>query len=148
MRYIIFIVALACCVSPALAVEWTHINGSSYHPNARGLNENNPGVGWSKDVWVTGTRYTRFELVDTFVDSLGNQSMMIGSGVRADFAGVEVGVTAFMMYRQEGAPVNVFPGVLPHIAFGPKMWKVELHYVPGVLDKRDEAVTMRLRVRR
>lgn len=135
---VILVMALLA-MSPARADRLDVVlNGKSYHFNTNAeLNENNWGMGLEyefqpKSPWI------RYAVGNGFRDSMGEMSYMAGGGIKRRFPldsllnhlSFDVGITGFLMVRDDVNAGNPFPGVLPGITLGTPDWAVNLTYFP------------------
>ena len=130
--------------------EWlVHFDGTSHHFHRRDLNEENWGAGFTyefnpADRWVWAAEG------DYFRDSLHDPSAYVGGSYRRRFRWIDVGVIAFVMYRESAKKTlgsRVFPGALPFLEFGSRRIRLRTTYIPRVTNRDDEALTFQLVVR-
>lgn len=133
------LLATLLLTSPATAGELsTIINGKSYHINSKyDWNEDNYGVG-AEYVFSTESRWKKSVMANGFRDSNDEMSYMAGAGLHRRLveskrlAGFyfDVGVTAFLMTREDVNNNKPFPGVLPTLSFGNRYAGLNLTYLP------------------
>ena len=130
--------------------EWLiHADGTSHHFHRRDLNERNWGAGLTYEYNPTET-YVWAAEADVFKDSLDDPSGYVGASWRRRFNYADLGVIAFVMYREsarESIGSRVFPGALPFVEFGSRRIRLRTTYIPRVTGKDDEALTFQLLLR-
>ncbi len=114
------------------------INGKSHHVNSKyDWNEDNLGLGLEYEL-DSASRWIRTINVNTFVDSLENQSYMAGAGLKrrlidSDILGglyFDAGLVAFLMSRKDIENHRPFPGILPVVTLGNRYAGINLTYLP------------------
>ena len=123
----------------AMAGEFSAVlNGRSFHIGAaEEWNENNLGFGVEYQ-FASESRWKKILLANGFRDSTDHMSYMAGAGLHrnlfdthrlGDFY-VDVGVTAFVMTREDVNDNRPFPGVLPSLTIGNRYAGINLTYLP------------------
>lgn len=123
----------------ALAGELSAVlNGRSVHIGAeQDWNENNLGLGVEYQ-FASESRWKTILLANGFRDSNEKMSYMAGAGLHrtlfdtprlADFY-VDIGVSAFVMTREDVNGNRPFPSVLPSLTIGNRHAGINLAYVP------------------
>ena len=152
MKKLVFSFFTSLLASPlfAHAGEWLiHLDGTSRHFHRRDLNEQNWGTGFSYE-FDPADRYVWAAEGDYFRDSLHDPSAYVGSSYRRRFRYLDVGVLAFIMYRESGKSTigsPIFPGALPFLEFGSRRIRFRTTYIPRVTGRDDEALTLQLLIR-
>jgi Antimicrobial peptide resistance and lipid A acylation protein PagP len=130
--------------------DWLiHLDGTSRHFHRRDLNEQNWGAGFTYEFNPTD-RYVWSAEGDYFRDSLHDPSAYVGGAYRRRFRYLDIGVLAFIMYRESAKKTigsSVFPGALPFLEFGTRRIRFRTTYIPRVTGRDDEAVTLQLLLR-
>lgn len=144
---------LSALLAPRLLAdggEWlVHFDGTSHHFHRRDLNEKNWGAGFTYE-FNPADRYVWASEGDYFRDSLSDPSGYLGASYRRRFRYLDVGVLAFVMYRESAKTTigsRVFPGALPFLEFGTRRIRFRTTYIPRVTNRDDEALTLQLLVR-
>lgn len=114
------------------------LNGRSIHIGAaEEWNENNLGLGVEYQ-FASESRWKKILLANGFRDSNDSMSYMAGAGLHrtlfdthrlGDFY-VDVGVTAFVMTREDVNGNRPFPGILPSLTIGNRYAGMNLTYLP------------------
>ena len=130
---------LLALVQPATAGTLNAIiNGKSYHVDAsRDWNESNYGLGLEYQ-FESSSRWRTSAMANGFRDSNDHMSYMAGGSLhrrlfesaRAGGLYLDVGVTAFVMTREDVNGNRPFPGVLPSLALGNRHLGLNLAYLP------------------
>lgn len=140
IRYSAIALFLACIpLSTTTAGELSIIiNGKSYHIDSTyDWNEDNYGIGVEYE-FASASRWKKTAMANGFRDSNDTMSYMAGAGLhrrlfesnRLANLYLDLGITAFLMTRDDvdnGAP---FPGVLPSLRFGNRYAGINLTYLP------------------
>ncbi len=114
------------------------INGKSYHVDAsRDWNESNYGLGLEYQFDST-SRWRASAMANGFRDSNDHMSYMAGGSLhrrlfdspRAGGLYLDVGLTAFVMTRDDVNGNRPFPGLLPSLSLGNRHVGINLAYLP------------------
>lgn len=120
------------------------VNGKSYHLNTDApLNERNLGLGMEYE-FDAKDRWMKFLVANGFRDSMDNMSYMMGVGLkrrgrmpgRLNLLSIDIGLTGFLMAREDVNDGKPFPGVLPSVSVGTRAWAVNLSFFPTKLAQR------------
>lgn len=134
---------LACLLtllaSAATAGEFSAVlNGRSFHIGAaENWNENNLGLGVEYQ-FASESRWKKILMANGFRDSNESMSYMAGAGLhrtlfdthRLGNLYVDVGVSAFLMTREDVNDNRPFPGVLPSLTIGNRYGGLNVTYLP------------------
>lgn len=156
MKFLVVCISICLFLSPVVAVAGNTgliISGRSYHfDRTPPRNERNWGLGLEHEYNPTD-RWVRFSVVNAFVDSMDNMSYMTGYGIKRRFFFQEksqlyfdAGAVAFVMTRKEYHGHRPFPGVLPAITLGGRIFAANLIYVPGFEPITEESLFLQLRI--
>ncbi|HEX5048688.1 MAG TPA: hypothetical protein VFX89_16370 [Gammaproteobacteria bacterium] len=111
------------------------LNGHAVHVNAaKEWNENNWGLGIERE-FDPRSRWVKVALANGFKDSCDEISYMAGGALKRRFRFsdefyFDVGVSGFLMTRQDVNDNRPFPGALPVLTFGTKHVALNLTYMP------------------
>ncbi|MEX1995061.1 MAG: hypothetical protein WD929_10380 [Steroidobacteraceae bacterium] len=114
------------------------LNGRSIHIGAtEAWNENNLGLGVEYQ-FASESRWKTILMANGFRDSNESMSYMAGAGLHrtlfatprlGDFY-VDVGISAFLMTREDVNDNRPFPGVLPSLTIGNRYAGINITYLP------------------
>jgi hypothetical protein len=137
IRFALLLVSVATAAT-ANAQDWQMIlNGRAIHLNAaREWNEHNWGLGVERE-FDSGDRWVKVAVANAFKDSVGDLSYMGGGGIKRRFRlpdvsetfYVDVGVTAFLMAREDVNDRRPFPGALPVVTVGSRNVALNVVYM-------------------
>ena len=156
MRFLVFCFFLSLLLSPVITFAGNTgviISGRSYHfDRTPERNENNWGLGLEHE-YNSRDRWVKFSVINAFVDSMDNMSYMAGFGLKRRFFLKEksslyfdAGAVAFIMTRDEYHGHRPFPGLLPAITLGGRVFAANLIYVPGFEPITEESLFLQLRI--
>lgn len=114
------------------------LNGRSFHIGAaEEWNENNLGLGVEYQ-FASESRWKTILLANGFRDSNESMSYMAGAGLHRTLFNtprlgqfyVDVGISAFLMTREDVNENRPFPGVLPSLTIGNRYAGINVTYLP------------------
>jgi hypothetical protein len=114
------------------------LNGHSFHIGAaENWNEDNLGLGVEYE-FATETRWKKILLANGFRDSNDSMSYMAGAGLHRTLFDthrfgdlyVDLGITAFVMTREDVNDNQPFPGMLPSLTIGNRFGGINVTYLP------------------
>lgn len=114
------------------------INGKSLHlDSSYDWNEDNVGLGLEYE-FASESRWKKLIVANGFRDSADAMSYMAGAGLyrrlfesdRTSGTYIDVGLTAFLMTREDYNDNEVFPGVLPSLRLGNRRAGLNVAYLP------------------
>lgn len=130
---------LALLAPIAMAGELSAVlNGRSFHIGAaEEWNENNLGLGVEYQ-FASESRWKTILLANGFRDSNESMSYMAGAGLHRTLFDtprlgqfyVDVGISAFLMTREDVNENRPFPGVLPSLTIGNRYAGINVTYLP------------------
>lgn len=127
--------------------QWVHFNGFTYHVRPKPhLNEFTWGAGFSAELAQKGP-YLFAREGNIFLDSYYDWSGYFGYPVRRRFRLFDVGVSAFLMFKnswEDDFPAGIFPFALPFIEFGGSTYRVRAVIVPPIKDRSEGLISFQI----
>lgn len=128
---------------------WLHVNGLSWHPNDRTLNETNMGAGLSVETFDTGEWHGAAGF-DMYRDSNDQDSGHFGHTIKRRFGPVSLGVVVGVIHRKDlrdNTGREVLPFGVPVASIGTDRIRARFTYIPPVENPSQEVVAAQIQVR-